>query len=101
MSSWRELAQQKLFTQAEPLLLAHYAQSVPPSDHEVEYAWFYEEWADEVQHTETAYASTLYRKALASYELYTSWATNGPEAMLRLEDVNRVRRKLQNLEAAL
>ncbi len=97
MNNWRDLTNQKRFTEAEPLLEEHYAKDSQYGEHVVDRAWFYEEWGDEEKRKDVKHARELYEKSLESYQMFASWATSGGEGLVRMADVNRVKKKMKGL----
>jgi hypothetical protein len=97
MDDWRELMRAGRFAEAESLMLAETEKETGYGDEIVTRAAFYESWGDAVR-TNTAEAQKHYREAQHGFAIFASWATSGGEGTARMLDVNRVLKKLSELD---
>lgn len=96
MNDWRDLAKQGKFAEAEGLMLAETDIRTGYGDEVVTRAAFYEDWGDRAANAEEA--KKHYAAALRGFENFASWATSGGEGTARMLDVNRVLKKIENLD---
>jgi hypothetical protein len=101
MQDWRDLMRQGRFAEAEPLVEAEYARGDDYGNFVVNRAYFCETWASQLTIVNPREAIRLYREADHEYSMFASWATSGGEGTARMLDVNRIRKKIEELEASL
>ncbi|HEX8234355.1 MAG TPA: hypothetical protein VF600_00200 [Abditibacteriaceae bacterium] len=101
MQDWRDLMRQKRFTEAQPLVEAEYARGDDYGNFVINRAYFYETWASQLEIENPPQALRLYKEADREYSTFASWATSGGEGTARMLDVNRIRKKIEELKARL
>ncbi len=101
MQDWRDLVRQLRFAEAEPLMEEEYARGDDYGHHLLSRAYFYESWASQMEYDNLQEAIRLYKEADREYAMFASGATSGGEGTARMLDVNRIRKKLAELEARI
>jgi hypothetical protein len=101
MQDWRDLVRQGRFAEAEPLVEEEYARGDNYGYYVLSRAYFCETWASQLEIGNLPEAIRLYKEADREYSLFASWATSGGEGTARMLDVNRIRKKIEELEAKL
>jgi hypothetical protein len=102
MDDWKELVKQGRFAEAEPIMLVALSTEQgedPYGDNTVARAEFYEAWGDATR--EPLEAVDHYNQADLYFSIYASWSTSGGEGTARMTDVNRVRKKVHNVNREL
>ena len=101
MQNWRDLMRQGRFAEAQPLVEEEYARGDEYGHYLLNRAHFYETWASQMEHDNLQEAIRLYKEADREYAMFASGATSGGEGTARMMDVNRIRKKLAELEAKM
>jgi hypothetical protein len=101
MQDWRDLMRQLRFAEAQPLVEEEYARGDDYGHHLLSRAHFYETWASQMEYDNLQEGIRLYKEAEREYSMFASGATSGGEGTARMLDVNRIRKKIEELEARL